>query len=247
MSVSQRPSLTLKLIAEFIGTFTLVGGVIGTALFSSANTGYLGVAIAVGLTVIAGAYAFGPVSGGHFNPAVSFGLASAGKFSWKLVLPYLVAQVLGGAAASSLLYAIAANGPHYNDLGSFASNGYGELSPEGYGLVAVILAETVLTALFVIVITGVTSKQAAPGFAGIAIGLTLTMLHLIAIPVSNASFNPARSIATAIYGGPVAIGQLWVFIVFPIVGGVIGGVIAALIFKERPAVISAANEEPVNV
>ncbi len=231
------PTLTKRLVAEAFGTFLLVGGVIGTALFTSANVGFLGVALAVGLAVMGGAYAVGHISGGHFNPAVTLGAAAAGRFAWKDVAPYIGAQILGGALASSVLFAIAADGPagFLDDAvaGGFASNGFGEQSPSGFGLAAVIVVEVVLTAVFLTVILGVTDRRAATGFAPLAIGLTLTVIHLVAIPVSNASFNPARSIATAIYGGPDAIGQLWVFIVAPIVGALIAGATYALLFDHK--------------
>ena len=231
------PTLTKRIVAEAFGTFLLVGGVIGTALFTSAFTGPLGVALAVGLAVIGGAYAVGHISGGHFNPAVTLGAAAAGRFAWKDVAPYVGAQILGGALASSVLFAIAADGPagFLDDAvaGGFASNGFGEHSPSGFGLAAVIVAEVVLTAVFLYVILGVTDRRAATGFAPLAIGLTLTVIHLVAIPVSNASFNPARSIATAIYGGPDAIIQLWVFIVAPIVGALIAGATYALLFDRK--------------
>ena len=217
------PTLVRRLGAEVFGTFVLVFGVIGTALFSSANTGWLGVSLAVGLTVIGSAYAVGHISGGHFNPAVSIGAAAAGRFAWSDVLPYIAAQVVGGVLATTILFAIRADGPA--DLGTFAdvSNGFGDHSPAGYGLVAVILAEVVLTAIFLFVILGVTDRRAPSGFAPLAIGLTLTLIHLVAIPISNASVNPARSIATAVFGGGDSLAQLWVFIVAPIVGALIAG------------------------
>ena len=233
------PAASSRLIAEAIGTFLLVFGGVGTAIFAATfpgdpgapvNVGFLGVALAFGLTVVVGAYAFGPVSGGHFNPAVTLGLAAAGRFAWKDVAGYIVAQVIGGLVASSALYFIASDRLEAADLGSFASNGYGEASPGGYGVFAVILTEMILTAVFLLVIIGVTSKRAAAGFAPLAIGLTLTLIHLISIPVSNTSVNPARSIASAVYGGPEALGQLWVFIVFPILGGLIAGFLFAPLF-----------------
>jgi aquaporin Z len=234
------PSTASRLIAEALGTFVLVFGVIGTALFAAGfgggdgglNVGFLGVALALGLTVVVGAYAFGPVSGGHFNPAVTLGLAVAGRFAWKDVLGYLLAQVIGGVLASTALLGILAGGKDF-DILSFAgaSTGYDVLSPGGYGLVSVLLVEVIATAIFVYVILGVTSVRAAAGFAPLAIGLTLTMLALVAIPVSNASFNPARSIATAIYGGPDALGQVWLSILAPIVGGIIAGATFKLFFE----------------
>jgi len=226
-----------RVTAEMFGTFLLVFGVIGTALFTSSNTGILGVALAVGLSVMAGAYAVGHISGGHFNPAVTLGAAASGRFSWKDVPYYLLAQLIGGALASTILFAIAAGGPDgfRADVtaSGFASNGFGTHSPAGFGLVSVIVAEVVLTAVFLYVILGVTDRRAPTGFAPLAIGLTLTLLHLVAIPISNASFNPARSIATAIYGGPDALGQLWVFIVAPIVGALIAGYSYGFLFGDK--------------
>jgi aquaporin Z len=236
-------STVQKLAAESLGTFILVFGVIGTAIFAAGfsagegnlNVGFLGVAVALGLSVVVGAYAFGPVSGGHFNPAVTFGLAVAGRFAWKEVLGYLAAQLVGGILASTLLVGVLSAGPLF-DILVFrgASTGYDELSPGGFGLLSVFLVETIATAVFLFVILGVTHARAAAGFAPLAIGLTLTMLALVAIPVSNASFNPARSIATAIYGGSEAMIQLWVSIVAPILGGVIAGAIYKAVF-DRPA------------
>jgi aquaporin Z len=221
-------ALPARLIAEVFGTFVLVFAVIGTALYSSSNTGYLGVAFAVGLAVMVAAYAVGSISGGHFNPAVTLGVAAAGRMLWRDVLPYIVAQIVGGFLASTLLFAIAAGGGNgflaKAQAAGFASNGYGAHSPGGFDLVSVILVEVILTALFLWVILNVTRPgSTTAGFAPLAIGLTLTVIHLVAIPVSNASVNPARSIATAIYGGGDSLGQLWVFLVFPIVGALIAG------------------------
>lgn len=239
IDLDRAPTLARRLVAELFGTFLLVLGVIGTALFTSANTGILGVALAVGLAVIGGAYAFGHISGGHFNPAVTLGAAAAGRFAWSDVLGYIGAQIIGGALATTVLFAVAAGGPAglLSDItaSGFASNGYGLHSPAGFGLVAVIVTEVVLTAVFLYVILGVTDRRAPSGFAPIAIGLTLTLLHLVAIPVSNASFNPARSIATAIYGGPDALIQLWVFIVAPIVGALIAGFSYGALFDRKRA------------
>ena len=232
------PSMTARLGAEVFGTFLLVFGVIGTAFFSSANTGLLGPALAVGLAVLAGAYAVGHISGAHFNPAVTVGAAVAGRFAWKDVPAYVIAQFVGGLLASSVLVLIGSFGPAgaLADAqgGGFFSNGFDEGSPAGYGLVAVIVAELVLTALFLIVILGVTDDRAYAGFAPLAIGLALTVMHLVAIPVSNASFNPARSLATAVYGGPDALLQLWVFIVIPVVGAVLGAAIYRGVFDGKP-------------
>jgi aquaporin Z len=237
IDVDATSSLAQRVTAEMFGTFLLVGGVIGTALFSSGNTGILGVALAVGLAVIGGAYAVGHISGGHFNPAVTLGAAASGRFAWRDVPYYVLAQIIGGALATTVLFVIATNGPAgalqgFID-GGFASNGFGEHSPGGFSLVAVIVAEVVLTAVFLYVILGVTDRRAASGFAPLTIGLTLSVLHLIAIPISNASFNPARSIATAIFGGTDALIQLWVFIVAPIVGALIAGFTYGALFDKK--------------
>ncbi|HKH07470.1 MAG TPA: aquaporin Z [Agromyces sp.] len=241
------PSTAQKLTAELIGTFILVFGVVGTAIFAAGfangdgglNVGFLGVALALGLSVLVGAYSFGPVSGGHFNPAVTLGLAVGGRFAWREVGGYIAAQLVGGILASTLLLAVLSTGPLF-DIVVFrgASTGYDELSPGGFGLLSVFLIETIATAVFLFVILGVTSVRAAAGFAPLAIGLTLTALALVAIPVSNASFNPARSIATAIYGGSEAMLQLWVSIVAPILGAVIAGAIYKVVF-DRPVALTA--------
>ncbi len=232
-------SLVERLVAEAFGTFVLVFSVIGTALYASSNTGYLGVAFAVGLAVMASAYAVGHISGGHFNPAVTFGAAIAGRMLWRDVVPYVIAQLVGGILASSLLFAIAADGPKgfLDKHAGFASNGYGDHSPEGFGLVAVLLVEVILTAVFLLVILGVSDPRhtVTAGFAPLAIGLALTVVHLVAIPVSNASVNPARSIATAIYGGPDALAQVWAFIVAPLVGAAIAGFAYRPLFARRRA------------
>jgi aquaporin Z len=236
------PSTGARIGAEIAGTFLLVFGVIGTAIFAAGfgggegglNVGFLGVALALGLSVLAGAYAFGPISGGHFNPAVTLGLAVAGRIAWREVAPYIAAQLVGGIAASTLLVAIAAGGPNGflagARAGGFASTGWGPLSPGGFPFVSALLVEIIATAILVFVILGVTSSRGASGFAPLAIGLTLTLLALIAIPISNASFNPARSIATALYGGPTALAQVWLSIVAPIVGALIAGATFRLIF-----------------
>jgi aquaporin Z len=236
VSLDAAPSLLRRLIAELFGTFLLVFGVIGTALFASGDTGLLGVALAVGLAVVGGAYAVGHISGGHFNPAVSIGAAAAGRFAWRDVLPYIAAQIVGGALATTLLLAIraGADGDPFSGF-TAVSNGYDAHSPAGFNLASVLLAETLLTAIFVYVILGVTDRRAPSGFAPLAIGLTLTVVHFVLIPVSNASVNPARSIATAIYGGPESLGQLWAFIVAPIVGGLIAGFTYNLLFDRRRA------------
>lgn len=237
VNVDTGASLPQRVAAEMFGTALLVGAVLGTALFAGSNVGYLGIALAVGLAVIAGAYSVGHISGGHFNPAVTLGAAASGRFSWKDVPYYVLAQLVGGALGATIIYAIAATGPagFLADAAAagFASNGFGDHSPAGFGLVAVIITEVVLTAVFLYVILGVTDRRATSGFAPLAIGLTLTVIHLIAIPVSGASVNPARSIASAIYGGPDALGQVWVFIVAPIVGALIAGYTHKLLFDKK--------------
>ncbi|WP_375384751.1 aquaporin [uncultured Microbacterium sp.] len=237
------PSTAATLVAEAFGTFLLVLGVISTALFAAnfgtsaagsplaagtpLGVGFTGVSFAVGITVIAGAYAFGPISGGHFNPAVTFGLAAAGRFPWRGVLGYIIAQIVGGLVATTLIVLIGLFGPDgwlaKAQDGGFASNGFGEASPGGFGIGAAIIVEVLFTALFVIVILGVTHSTRGTTFAGLVIGLTLTLIHLAIIPIDNASVNPARSIATAVYGGGTPLAQLWVFIVFPIIGALIAG------------------------
>ncbi|ROQ37126.1 aquaporin Z [Frondihabitans sp. PhB188] len=241
---------TSRLLAEVFGTFLLVFGGVGTALFASAfptsqnplGVGFLGVALAFGLTVMAGIYAVGHISGGHFNPAVTVGLAISGRTEWRHVPGYIVAQIVGGAIASSVLALIAADGPsNYfasaRDSG-FASNGFGTSSPGGFGLGAVFLAEVVLTAVFVTVILSITAKPEYKAVAPIGIGFTLTLIHLISIPISNTSVNPARSIAAAIYGGPTALGQLWVFIVAPLVGAAIAGLLHRQLSRTRALTLS---------
>ena len=219
-------TMTSRLIAEAFGTFMLVFGVIGAALFFSPVNGLTGVALSVGIAVLVAAYAVGHISGGHFNPAVSIGAAAAGRMPWKDVLPYIVAQIVGGILATLTLGLIAAtsDGKFIADFGG-VSNAFGDHSPGGFGLGAVVILEVVITCLFLWIILGVTAPNAhvTAGFAPLAIGLALTMFHVIAIPVDNASLNPARSIATAILGGPDALAQLWVFIVAPIVGALIAG------------------------
>ena len=212
-----------KIFAELFGTFWLVLGGCGTAVFAAPHVGFLGVALAFGLTVLTMAYAVGHISGGHFNPAVSFGLWAGGRFPAKDLISYIIAQVVGAIAAAAILFwALTASG---KPIGGFASNGYGNLSPDGYSAVSVFLVEFVLTAFFLIVIMGATDKFANGKFAGIAIGLALTLIHLISIPVSNTSVNPARSLSQAIFAGSEYLGQVWMFWVAPILGGIAGGVI----------------------
>ena len=217
-----------KLSAEFFGTFWLVFGGCGAALISAAfpsvGIGLVGVALAFGLTVLTMAYAVGPISGGHFNPAVSFGLAVAGRLEWAHLIGYWIAQLIGGIVGAAVLYLIVSGKTGFT-AGGFASNGYDALSPGGYSMSAAFIAEVVLTAAFVLVILGSTSKAAAAGFAPLAVGLCLTLIHLISIPVDNTSVNPARSIAAAVFSQNGALGQVWLFIVAPLIGGAIGAVI----------------------
>ncbi|MBX3534012.1 MAG: aquaporin [Xanthobacteraceae bacterium] len=224
--------MSRELGAEFIGTFTLVTAVCGAALFSAPSAGLIAVAFAVGLSVLAMAYAVGPISGGHFNPAVTLGLVAAGRFDSSKAAPYVIAQVLGGVAAAAVFYAILSGAPAAGKWNNFVavSNLYGGA---GFSLLAVALIEVVITALFVLVIVSVTSPRAPAGFAPIAIGLALVLFHLVAIPVSNASLNPARSTATAVFGGAAALQSLWLFWVAPIVGGVIGGTIGKWLHTEH--------------
>jgi aquaporin Z len=234
-----------RLIAEAFGTLVLVGAVIGTAVFASANTGYLGIALAAGLAVVVSAYAVGSISGGHFNPAVTLGVAASGRMPWRDVLPYIAAQIVGGVVASSIMYAIAAGAPtsffKAAIKSGFASNGYGDHSPGGFDLASVIVVELVLTAVFLWIILSVTAPgSTTAGFAPLAIGLTLTVMHLISIPVSGTSLNPARSIATAIYGADWARADLWVFILVPAVGGLIAGYSWKFLFSHA-AVTTAAT------
>jgi aquaporin Z len=222
--------LPKKLAAEFFGTFWLTFGGCGSAVLAAAfpnnlGIGFAGVALAFGLTVLTGAYAFGPISGGHFNPAVSTGLAVAGRFSWGELVPYVIAQVVGAIAGAGILYLIASGKAGFSLAGGFASNGFGEHSPGGYSMASALLIEVVLTAIFLLIILGSTEARAAAGFAPIAIGLGLTLIHLISIPVTNTSVNPARSTGPALFVGGWALQQLWLFWLAPIVGGVLGGIV----------------------
>jgi aquaporin Z len=225
-----------KLVAEFIGTLWLVLGGCGSAILAAAypelGIGFAGVALAFGLTVVTMAYAIGHISGCHLNPAVSVGLWIAGRFDRKELLPYIVAQVLGGIAGAGILYIIASGKPGF-EIGGFASNGYGEHSPGGYGMLAALVSEIVMTFMFLIVILGATHSKAPKGFAGVAIGLSLTLIHLISIPVTNTSVNPARSTSQAIFAGGWALGQLWLFWVAPIAGAILAGVVYKSISPEK--------------
>jgi aquaporin Z len=218
-----------KLLAEFFGTFWLVLGGCGSAVLAAAfpdlGIGLLGVSLAFGLTVLTMAYAVGHISGGHFNPAVSLGLWAAGRFSASELPGYIIAQVAGAVAAAGILYVIASGAPVFSTAGGFASNGYGEHSPGQYSLTAALLIEVVMTFFFLLIILGATDAKAPAGFAPIAIGLALTLIHLVSIPVTNTSVNPARSTGQAIFTGGWALQQLWLFWVAPIIGGIVGGVV----------------------
>lgn len=219
--------MSKRLIAEFFGTFWLVFGGCGSAVlaatFPEYGIGFAGVSLAFGLTVLTMAYAVGRISGAHFNPAVNVGCFTAGRMAGRDVVPYIVSQVIGAVAAGGVLYLIASGKPGFDVTAGFASNGFGEHSPGGYSFLAAVVAEFVLTAFFLLVILGVTHKLAPVGFAPLAIGLALTLIHLISIPVTNTSVNPARSTGVALYQGGWAISQLWVFWVVPLLGGAVGG------------------------
>lgn len=226
-----------KLVAEFIGTFWLVLGGCGSAVlacnYPGAGIGFVGVSLAFGLTVISIAYALGHISGAHLNPAVSIGAWIAGRMETKDLLPYIVAQVLGGIAGAGILYVIATgNG---QPIGGFATNGYGDFSPGKFDLVSAAVTEVVLTFIFLLVILGATDSRAPKGFAGLAIGLSLTLIHLISIPVTNTSVNPARSTSQALFVGGEALGQLWLFWLAPIAGAILAGVAYKSIFAEKQA------------
>jgi aquaporin Z len=225
-------ALRNKVAAEFVGTFWLVFGGCGSAVLAAGypdlGIGFLGVALAFGLTVLTMAYAIGHISGCHLNPAVSVGLFVGKRFPASELVPYIIAQVLGGIAGAAVLYFIA-SGQDGFQAGGFASNGFGEHSPGGYSMVAALTAEIVLTFMFLFIILGATDKRAPAALAPVAIGLGLTLIHLIGIPVDNLSVNPARSTATAIFAEPWALQQLWVFWVAPIIGGAIGGVVYPLV------------------
>ena len=221
-----------KLLAEFLGTFILVFGGCGSAVFAAGienvGIGYLGVSLAFGLTVVAGAYAFGGISGGHFNPAVTVGLTTAGRFPSKDVVPYILVQTLGAVVASFALLFILQQAPGGYDVvaGRLAANGYGEFSPSKYSLAAGFVTEVILTFIFLMVILGTTSFHAQPAMAGLVIGLTLTLIHLVSIPITNCSVNPARSTGPAVLVGGTAIAQLWLFWVAPMLGAVLAGLVS---------------------
>jgi aquaporin Z len=231
--------LSKRCAAEFLGTFWLVLGGCGAAIVSAnvalVGVGMLGVALAFGLAVLTGMYALGAISGGHFNPAITVGLATAGRFATKDVFPYCLAQVAGAIVASLLLYLIASGEPGFDvAVRGFAANGYGAHSPGHYGLGACLLTEVLMTFMFVVVVLGSTDTIASKGFAGLAVGLALTLIHLVSIPVTNTSVNPARSTGPALVAGGAALGQLWLFWVAPLVGGVIAGILYPVLARERP-------------
>ncbi len=250
MSTPSAPTLARRVGAEIIGTFWLVLAGCGTAVLAATATtatgstqtlfvgvGYVGVALAFGLAVTTAAYGLGHVSGGHFNPAVSLGLAVAGRLSWRDLPAYVVGQLVGAVIGAGVLFAVVSGRSGFDASTGFATNGDGAQSPQQYGLTAVLITEVVLTAVFVVVILGATDTPAPKGFAPLAIGLTLTVIHLVSIPVSNTSVNPARSIAPALFAGGTALGQLWVFVVAPLAGGVLAALLyrAVLAQREQPA------------
>lgn len=238
--------MTRKLAAEFFGTFWLVFGGCGSAVlaagFPELGIGFAGVALAFGLTVVTMAYAVGGISGGHFNPAVSLGLAVGNRFAWGHLIPYWAAQLGGAIVAAAALYAIASGKPGF-EPGGFASNGFGDLSPGGYSMQAALLIEVILTAGFLIVILGSTSRAAPAGFAPLAIGLGLTLIHLVAIPVTNTSVNPARSTGVALFATNDALGQLWLFWLAPLVGGALGALIWRFVLSPGETLENIAQEE----
>jgi aquaporin Z len=238
--------MSRRVIAEFFGTLWLVLGGCGAAVlaagFPNLGIGFLGVAFAFGLTVLTMAYAVGHISGGHFNPAVTVGLWSAGRCPSRYVIPYIIAQVIGAIIAAIILWLIASGKPGWV-AGSFAANGYGDLSPGKYGLGSCFISEVVMTFFFLFVIIGTTSKGAAAGFAGIPIGLTLTLIHLVSIPVTNTSVNPARSTGPALFAGGEYIAQLWLFWLAPIIGAVIAGLLARWMYEQEAIIDTLVVEE----
>ena len=238
--------MSRRVIAEFFGTWWLVLGGCGAAVLSATfpNTGigFLGVAFAFGLTVLTMAYAVGHISGGHFNPAVTIGLWTAGRCASKHVIPYIIAQVIGAIVAALVLWLIASGKPGWV-AGGFASNGYGDLSPGKYGLGSCFISEVVMTFFFLFIIIGTTSKGAATGFAGIPIGLALTLIHLVSIPVTNTSVNPARSTGPALFAGGEYAGQLWMFWIAPLIGAVIAGLLTRWMYEQEAIVETVVVEE----
>ena len=239
--------MTKRLTAEFIGTLWLVLGGCGSAVlaaaFPSLGIGFVGVSLAFGLTVLTMAYAIGHVSGCHLNPAVSIGLCTGGRFPANELLPYIIAQVLGGLAGAGILYLIACGHPGFDVTAGFASNGYAEHSPGGFSLLSCLVTEVVMTFGFLFVIMGSTHGSAPKGFAPIAIGLCLTLIHLISIPVTNTSVNPARSTGPALFAGGWALSQLWLFWLAPIVGGALGGMVYRWLSADSPAPIAVTGDK----
>lgn len=237
-----------KLTAEFLGTFWLVLGGCGSAVLAAAypelGIGFAGVSLAFGLTVLTGAYALGPISGGHFNPAVSVGLWAGGRFPAALLLPYILVQVAGGIVGAGVLYLIASGNADFSLAGGFASNGYADHSPGGYSMTAGLVSELVMTFMFLIVILGATHQRAPVGFAGLAIGLALTLIHLISIPVTNTSVNPARSTGPAIFVGGWALQQLWLFWLAPLIGAAIAGFVYRTVLEREVAKPPVAGRTP---
>ncbi len=238
--------MSRRLAAEFLGTFWLVFGGCGSAVLAAAypqlGIGFVGVAFAFGLTVLTMAYAVGHISGGHFNPAVTLGLWSAGRCARSHVIPYVAAQVIAAIVAAAVLWVIASGKPGWVPAG-FASNGYGALSPGHYGVAACLTCELVLSFFFILIIVGTTSKGAAVGFAGIPIGLALTLIHLVSIPVTNTSVNPARSTGPALFAGGEYIAQLWMFWLAPIIGALIAGAVGRALFEPEDAVETVVTED----
>ncbi|MFE0750906.1 aquaporin Z [Gordonia sp. NPDC058843] len=252
------PSPAARLAAEFFGTFWLVFGGCGSAIYAAkqiaqsddgqdtfqVGIGFLGVSLAFGLTVVTMAYAVGHVSGAHFNPAITLGAAVSGRLSWRELPTYWIAQVVGGLLAGLMLFLIAKGQPGFVAEGNMAANGFGEHSPGEYSLVSVLIAEILLTAFFLVVVLGATDGRAPAGFGPLAIGLCLTLIHLISIPISNTSVNPARSTAVAFFNGNGAPGQLWAFWLAPLIGGLIGGLLYPLLFQnKKDAPVEAARSE----
>ncbi len=249
----REPPLSAKLGAEFLGTFWLVFGGCGSAVLAAKflsngvqmGIGFAGVALAFGLTVLTGAFALGHVSGGHFNPAVSLGLALANRFPWREFLPYVVTQILAGTVAGAVLFVIANGTGNFSASASgFATNGYGDRSPGGYNLLSCFIIEVVLTAVFLYVILGSTDDRAPKGFAPIAIGLSLTLIHLVSIPVTNTSVNPARSLGVAWFVGAPALSQVWLFFLAPAIGAAIAGATYTAVTAARETVDEGVANNP---
>ena len=251
------PTLMSKIFAEFLGTFVLVFGGCGSAVFAASvvgddninmGIGFLGVALAFGLTVVVMAYAVGHISGGHFNPAVTLGAVLAGRLPWRDAAPYWFTQLIAGIAAGGVLLLIASGKPGFSIAqDGFATNGYGDLSPNGYSLMAVFICEFVLTAIFLYVILGATDSRAVPGLAPLAIGLSLTLIHLVSIPVSNTSVNPARSLGVALFAGAEPLSQVWLFFLAPLAGAAFAGLTYGLLFANRSEILEERASRPADL